>query len=188
VAVGAYRMISRGPAWPSNSTPRLAVGGWSRSPSASSTRAGRLAVLNHGQWVPSSSPARSMRPHRLDTGPPCPPSPPSPRGRARGRPRDDVRAPRQRRRAQGVAIHPAGRRPRTRAGGLGCFACHTIAGGHFPPASSARPDLTDVGAHGRSVMPDVGKNMSVAEVIDLVAFLSNLRAGPVHSSAKPGQR
>jgi putative copper resistance protein D len=100
-------------------------------------------------------------------------------------------------------------------GRLGCFACHTVSGESFPPSSAAGPDLSDVGAHhpagyllesiinpnaiivdgpgymtpdGRSVMPDVDKNMSVAEVIDLVAFLSNLRAGPGHSSAKPGQQ
>jgi putative copper resistance protein D len=98
---------------------------------------------------------------------------------------------------------------------LGCFACHTIADEHFPPASGAGPDLTDVGAHhpagyllesiinpnavivdgpgyttsdGRSVMPDVGKNVSVEDVIDLVAFLSSGRAGKGHSSAKPGQQ
>ncbi len=96
---------------------------------------------------------------------------------------------------------------------LGCFACHTASGEHFPPASGAGPDLTDVGAHhpagyllesilnpnavivggpgyttadGRSVMPEVGKSASVEDVVDLVTFLSGLRAGAGRSSAKPG--
>ena len=112
---------------------------------------------------------------------------------------------------------PAGdpARGREAFGRLGCFACHTIAGEHFPPASGAGPDLTDVGAHhpagyllesiinpnavivdgpgyttsdGRSVMPGVGKNVSVAEVIDLLAFLSSLPDGPGKPSGKPGQQ
>jgi len=110
---------------------------------------------------------------------------------------------------------PAGDPARGREvfGRLGCFACHTIVGERFPPVSGAGPDLTDVGAHhpagyllesiinpnavivdgpgyttsdGRSVMPGVGKSVSVEDVIDLVAFLSSLPAGPGHSSATPG--
>jgi putative copper export protein len=50
-----------------------------------------------------------------------------------------------------------------------------------------RGRATGIGARldGRSVMPDVGKSVSMEEVIDLVAFLSSLPAGPGHSSAAP---
>jgi putative copper export protein len=84
---------------------------------------------------------------------------------------------------------------------MACFACHNVSGEGFPPGSGQGPDLTDVGAHhpigyllesilnpnaviidapgytdpqGRSMMPDYRKNLSVNQLIDLVAYLGNL--------------
>jgi mono/diheme cytochrome c family protein len=83
---------------------------------------------------------------------------------------------------------------------LACFACHKVSGEAFPPPSGVGPDLTDVGAHhpggyilesilnpnavvvkgagytgpdGRSAMPDYRGQLSVSELIDLVAYLKS---------------
>jgi putative copper export protein/mono/diheme cytochrome c family protein len=84
---------------------------------------------------------------------------------------------------------------------LGCFACHAVEGESFPPSSGIGPDLTDVGEHhpagyilesilnpdavivegpghtgpdGRSRMPDYRDQLTVGELIDLVAYLESL--------------
>jgi putative copper export protein len=84
---------------------------------------------------------------------------------------------------------------------LECYRCHRVAGERFPPPSGPGPELTDMGAHhpaaylaesvmnpdavivdgpgytgpdGRSAMPDYRDNLSVAELIDLVAYLKTL--------------
>src|SRR5205085_11009111 len=81
---------------------------------------------------------------------------------------------------------------------LGCFACHRIGGETFPPSSGLGPDLTGVGGHhpagyilesilnpnavivegrgytgpdGTSIMPDYRAQLSVSDLIDLVAYL-----------------
>jgi putative copper export protein/mono/diheme cytochrome c family protein len=86
---------------------------------------------------------------------------------------------------------------------LECFRCHRVRGESFPRPSAAGPDLTDVGLHhpgayiaesvvnpdavivegpgytapdGRSTMPEYREAMTVAELVDLVAFLSQQRA------------
>jgi putative copper export protein/mono/diheme cytochrome c family protein len=81
---------------------------------------------------------------------------------------------------------------------LGCYACHRIARENLPPPSGLGPDLTGVGGHhpagyilesilnpntvivdgrgytgpdGKSIMPDYRGQLSVADLIDLVAYL-----------------
>ncbi|PYM15449.1 MAG: hypothetical protein DMD81_14955 [Candidatus Rokuibacteriota bacterium] len=84
---------------------------------------------------------------------------------------------------------------------LECFACHRVDGAAFPPPSRPGPDLTTVGAHhptgylvesimnpnavivdgpgytgpdGRSIMPDYRDSLTIADLIDLVAYLESL--------------
>jgi len=81
-----------------------------------------------------------------------------------------------------------------------CFACHTVSGEPFPAATGAGPELAGVGAHhpagyilesilnpnavvvkgagytgpdGRSIMPDYRGQLSVSDLIDLVAYLKS---------------
>jgi putative copper resistance protein D len=83
---------------------------------------------------------------------------------------------------------------------LGCFACH-VTGDDFPPSSGLGPDLTGAGDHhpagyllesvinpnavivegpgytgpdGRSIMPSYADRLTVAELLDLVAYLRSL--------------
>jgi len=92
-------------------------------------------------------------------------------------------------------------RGRTVFGRLQCYACHAIAGESFPPPTGAGPELTGMGEHhpagylaesilnpnavivegpgysgpdGRSTMPDYRDALSVADLIDLVAYLRSL--------------
>ena len=98
---------------------------------------------------------------------------------------------------------PAGDAARGRRvfGRLQCYACHAIAGESFPPPTGAGPELTGMGEHhpagylaesilnpnavivegpgysgpdGRSTMPDYRDALSVADLIDLVAYLRSL--------------
>ena len=84
---------------------------------------------------------------------------------------------------------------------LGCLACHPVAGESQPPSSGLGPDLTDAGQHhppgyllesvinpdaviiegpgytgadGRSIMPSYADRLTVAELLDLVAYLRTL--------------
>src|SRR5262249_53689658 len=84
---------------------------------------------------------------------------------------------------------------------LRCYACHRVRGQNLPPSSGAGPDLTRVGEHhppgyllesilnpdavivqgqgytgpdGKSIMPDVRGQLSVSDLIDLVAYLKSL--------------
>ncbi len=84
---------------------------------------------------------------------------------------------------------------------LACFACHRVGGESLPPSSGIGPDLTDAGEHhpagyllesvinpnaviiegpgytgpdGRSIMPSYADRLTVAELLDLVAFLRTL--------------
>jgi putative copper export protein/mono/diheme cytochrome c family protein len=84
---------------------------------------------------------------------------------------------------------------------LQCYACHPVAGEGFPVPTSAGPDLTGMGDHHpagylaesvlnpnavivegpgytgpdkRSTMPDYRDSLSVAEFVDLVAYLKSL--------------
>jgi putative copper resistance protein D len=84
---------------------------------------------------------------------------------------------------------------------LGCFACHAVAGEHFPPSVGLGPDLTGAGEHhpagyllesvinpnavivqgpgytgpdGLSIMPSPADRLSVQELLDLVAYLHSL--------------
>jgi putative copper resistance protein D len=84
---------------------------------------------------------------------------------------------------------------------LGCFACHRVPGEGVPPASGPGPDLEGAGEHhpagylfesvinpdavivegpgytgadGRSVMPSYADRLTVAELLDLVAYLRSL--------------
>jgi copper resistance protein D len=84
---------------------------------------------------------------------------------------------------------------------LGCFACHRIAGESGPPSAGLGPDLTEAGEHhpagyllesvinpnavivegrgftgadGRSIMPSYADRLTVAELLDLVAYLGTL--------------
>jgi copper resistance protein D len=84
---------------------------------------------------------------------------------------------------------------------LQCYACHAVAGESFPPPTGAGPELSGMGEHhpagylvesilnpnaviveghgytgadGRSTMPDYRDSLSVAELIDLVAYLRSL--------------
>ena len=84
---------------------------------------------------------------------------------------------------------------------LGCFACHRVAGEGFPGATGPGPDLTGMGHHhppgyllesvlnptavvvegrgytdsrGRSTMPELARGLTVAELLDLVAYLGTL--------------
>jgi mono/diheme cytochrome c family protein len=84
---------------------------------------------------------------------------------------------------------------------LGCFACHRVAGERFPAPSGAGPELTGMGHHhppgyllesvlnpnavivegrgytdarGRSIMPELARGLTVAELLDLVAYLQTL--------------
>ena len=85
---------------------------------------------------------------------------------------------------------------------LQCYACHTVNGEGFPTPTGAGPDLTGMGEHhpagylaesilnpnavivegpgytgpdGRSTMPDYREHLSLADFIDLVAYLKSLR-------------
>jgi putative copper export protein len=84
---------------------------------------------------------------------------------------------------------------------LGCVACHRVGGEPGPPSAGIGPDLTDAGQHhpagyllesvinpnaviiegpgytgpdGRSVMPSYADRLTVAELLDLVAYLGTL--------------
>ena len=84
---------------------------------------------------------------------------------------------------------------------LGCFACHRVTGERFPGATGPGPDLTGMGHHhppgyllesvlnpnavvvegrgytdarGRSIMPELARDLTVAELLDLVAYLGTL--------------
>jgi copper resistance protein D len=84
---------------------------------------------------------------------------------------------------------------------LGCFACHRVAGESLPASSGLGPDLTEAGEHhpagyllesvinpdavivegpgytgadGRSIMPSYADRLTVAELLDLVAYLRTL--------------
>lgn len=84
---------------------------------------------------------------------------------------------------------------------LGCVACHGVGGEPGPPSAGIGPDLTDAGQHhpagyllesvinpnaviiegpgytgpdGRSVMPSYADRLTVAELLDLVAYLGTL--------------
>jgi putative copper resistance protein D len=84
---------------------------------------------------------------------------------------------------------------------LGCFACHRVASEGFPGATGPGPDLTGMGHHhppgyllesvlnpnavvvegrgytdskGRSTMPELARGLTVAELLDLVAYLGTL--------------
>lgn len=84
---------------------------------------------------------------------------------------------------------------------LGCFACHRVAGERFPAATGPGPELTGMGHHhppgyllesvlnpnavvvegrgytdarGRSIMPELARGLTVAELLDLVAYLQTL--------------
>jgi putative copper export protein/mono/diheme cytochrome c family protein len=87
---------------------------------------------------------------------------------------------------------------------LKCFTCHTVQGEAFPAPSRPGPDLTDAGSRlpgylvesimnpnamivdgpgytddrGLSIMPDYRDNLTVGELIDLVAYLKTLQAKP----------
>jgi putative copper export protein/mono/diheme cytochrome c family protein len=98
---------------------------------------------------------------------------------------------------------PAGDAGRGRAifANLQCYACHAVAGEGFPAPTAAGPELTAVGGHhpagylvesvlnpnaviiegpgyvgpdGRSTMPDYRDSLTVAELVDLVAYLRSL--------------
>ena len=83
---------------------------------------------------------------------------------------------------------------------LGCYACHRVRGEKLPAASGLGPDLTGVGEHhaagyllesilnpnavivdgrgytgpdGKSIMPDYRAQLSVTDLIDLVAYLKS---------------
>jgi len=86
---------------------------------------------------------------------------------------------------------------------LQCFTCHTVQGERFPGATRPGPDLSGIGRHqpgylvesimnpnalildgpgytddrGLSIMPEYRQNMTVGELIDLVAYLKSL-GGP----------
>jgi putative copper export protein len=84
---------------------------------------------------------------------------------------------------------------------LGCYACHRVEGEKLPPSSGLGPDLTGLGQHhpagyllesvlnpnavivqgrgysgreGKSIMPDFRAQLSVSDLIDLVAYLKSL--------------
>ena len=84
---------------------------------------------------------------------------------------------------------------------LACFTCHRVKGERFPAPTGAGPDLTGMGHHhpagyllesvlnpnavvvegggyadarGRSTMPELARDLTVAELLDLVAYLKKL--------------
>jgi mono/diheme cytochrome c family protein len=84
---------------------------------------------------------------------------------------------------------------------LRCYTCHQIPAEQLPPSSGLGPDLTGAGQHhppgyllesilnpnavivqgrgytdadGQSIMPDFREQLSVSELIDLVAYLKTL--------------
>jgi putative copper resistance protein D len=84
---------------------------------------------------------------------------------------------------------------------LQCFGCHRVAGERFPAPAGPGPELTGMGHHhppgyllesvlnpnavvvegrgytdarGRSVMPELARDLTVAELLDLVAYLRTL--------------
>ena len=83
---------------------------------------------------------------------------------------------------------------------LKCFACHTIEGERFPAAIRPGPDLSGIGRRhpayliesimnpnalildgpgytddrGLSIMPEYRQNMTVGELVDVVAYLRSL--------------
>ena len=84
---------------------------------------------------------------------------------------------------------------------LGCYGCHRVKGERLPASSGLGPDLTGVGRHhppgyilesilnpnavivqgpgytgpdGKSIMPDVRGQLSVEDLVDLVAYLKSL--------------
>ena len=85
---------------------------------------------------------------------------------------------------------------------LKCFTCHAVRDEHHPPATRPGPDLSTAGSHpagyllesivnpnalaldgpgytderGRSIMPEYRQNLTVGELIDLVAYLRTLGA------------
>src|SRR3989442_10088838 len=88
---------------------------------------------------------------------------------------------------------------------LECFTCHAVRGEPFPALTGSGPDLSSIGHHhpgylvesiinpsamivdgpgyidarGLSTMPDYRSRLTVAELIDLVAYLTGLDA-PAH--------
>jgi mono/diheme cytochrome c family protein len=94
-----------------------------------------------------------------------------------------------------------------------CYKCHAVAGEGFPAATdpkNAGPELTGMGAHhpaeyfaesvlnpnavilkgpgyvgsdGRSIMPSYADSLSVAQLVDLVAYLRSLTPGGEHHAA-----
>jgi mono/diheme cytochrome c family protein len=106
---------------------------------------------------------------------------------------------------------------------LQCYTCHTVAGEHFPehPPRDVGPDLTGMGAHhpaeylaesilnpnaviitgkgytgpdGLSRMPEHNSSLTIAQLIDLVAYLKSLQDptphvhhGTTKSHQPPGQ-
>ena len=102
----------------------------------------------------------------------------------------------------GTVMPPPGEAARGRAlfVKLQCFTCHTVPGEHVPAPSRPGPDLTEVGrrhpgylvesimnpnamivdgpdytdSRGLSIMPDYRDEITVGELIDLVAYLQSL--------------
>ena len=106
---------------------------------------------------------------------------------------------------------------------LQCYTCHNVAGEHFPehPPRDVGPDLTGMGAHhpaayfaesilhpnaviitekgytgpdGLSRMPEYNSSLTIAQLIDLVAYLKSLQEpaphahhGTTRSHQHPGQ-
>jgi mono/diheme cytochrome c family protein len=102
---------------------------------------------------------------------------------------------------------------------LQCYTCHNVAGEHFPehPPRDVGPDLTGMGAHhpaayfaesilnpnaviitekgytgpdGLSRMPEYNSSLTIAQLIDLVAYLKSLQEPPPHAqhgTTKPHQ-
>jgi mono/diheme cytochrome c family protein len=105
-----------------------------------------------------------------------------------------------------------------------CYTCHNVAGEHFPayPPRDVGPDLTSMGAHhpaaylaesilhpnaviitgkgytgpdGLSRMPEYNSSLTIAQLIDLVAYLKSLQEptpdthhSPTGSHQHPGQQ
>lgn len=108
---------------------------------------------------------------------------------------------------------PAGEGARGRAvyERFGCYTCHAVQGEAFPAPTAAGPDLTGMGAHhpaayfvesiinptavlvdgpgyigadGRSAMPAY-PDMTIAQLVDLVAYLRGLKSGGATHLAMP---
>jgi mono/diheme cytochrome c family protein len=108
---------------------------------------------------------------------------------------------------------PAGdaRRGRAVFTRLQCYACHVVGGEDFPAPTGAGPELTAMGAHhpagylaesvlnpnavivegpgyigadGRSTMPDYRDSLTVAQLVDLVAYLRSLQEPPARGAGR----